>query len=1176
MIPGNNNSTAPSPTKDSGWLWQKVRELWKLVRHCRHMLSFVVPWLATILLLLLYLLPLHNAEVLEFETRKIQRLNELLAFSVGRALLDGDTALEETLFTWAARHPNIALIALYDENHRVAALYNPRGWNIDEGADSSAGTSASRIVSSAPVWSADRSRRIGSVVIGSIPEEGIAHIRAGQNVLLLVCLVLFVIGLRGIVLVARTGDELRKEAAQRKEVEEQIAKEHNTLRTLIDTIPDRVYVKDDACRFVMNNAAHVHALGARDSAAVAGKTDFDFRPVEIAQKSYEDDRMIITTGVSLHNREEQTILPSGETGWLLTSKVPLRDQQGNVVGIVGISHDITSRKRAEEALQSSELKFRKLFENMMEGVYQSTPDGMLITVNPAFVRMFGYDSVEEIVGVDVSKDLYVNPADREEMIRLLYQDGEVQGFEVQLKKKNGEPIIVRENSRLVLNNDGEVLCYEGMVSDITERRKAEEQLSRQTSELEAANARLLDSKLKSEEDALLLREQARELTLAREKALEASRLKSEFVANMSHEIRTPLNGIIGMTSLLLETTLSGEQREYVQIVQKSGDALLRVINDILDFSKIEAGKLTIETIDFDLRLVVEDVIGFYAAQAQEKGIELSYLLDQGVPRGVRGDPGRVRQVLTNLVGNAVKFTESGEVAVRVTAPQGAAERVPVRFDVTDTGIGIPEEARTRLFAAFSQADGSTTRKYGGTGLGLAISKQLVELMGGTIGVDSEPGKGSTFWWIAPFERQQGRAFDLLVNENLAGVRCLVVDDNTTNRMIVHHYITSWGMSNGGAESGTEALRLLRAAVQEGRPYDLAIIDMQMPGMDGIQLARRIKEEADLASTRLILLTSVGDQFSPALKEAGYADALAKPVRQSALFDSICTVMANGSGGHPAERGSAVSGFAAVPTLPHVAPGKSLRILVAEDNAVNQKVAVRMLEKMGYMPDVARDGFEVLDALAAARYDIVLMDCQMPGMDGFEATARIRQQEGTTRHTTVIAMTANALQGDRERCIGAGMDDYIPKPVKRSELAVIIQKWSATLGTGHYQPECRTDSPCYVDTRVLRELRELGDDGEEGMADQLLTMFLRDAAALIKELRAAVAVADVRHARETAHRMKGSCRQLGLVALGDACEHLEQSAALGNIDACRTPMNEVEAAFRETDRHVRAVLSTSDG
>jgi PAS domain S-box-containing protein len=673
-----------------------------------------------------------------------------------------------------------------------------------------------------------------------------------------------------------------------------------------------------------------------------------------------------------------------------------------------LRQEIAERERIELALRHAEEKYRGIFEEAIVGIFQTTPDGRLLSANPALARMYAYDSPEEMIAdrQDLGRRSYVDPGRREEFKRLMEAQGIVEDFELEVYRKDGAKIWFSENARAVRDAGGMILFYVGTGEDITERKRAQERLEQEITERKRA-------------------EQAAE---------RANRSKSEFLANMSHEIRTPMNGIFGMTELLLDSDLSPEQRDNLSLVRLSAESLLSVINDILDFSKIEAGKMELECIPFDLRESLGETMQGLGFRAHQKGLELIYEVQPDVPEALLGDPGRLRQILVNLVGNAVKFTEQGEVLITATRESETDDAVCLHFAVKDTGLGIPADKLEKIFEAFSQADRSMTRKYGGTGLGLSICSKLVELMKGRIWVESDLGKGSTFHFTVSFgvQRTLSTRSIPLEAKRLHNLHALIVDDNFTNRQVLHGILTRWGMRPTTVEGGRAALLALEIAKNTGHPFPLIVLDGQMPEMDGFALAECIQKDPEMIGATIMMLTSIGHLGDARrCRELGISAYLVKPIRQNELLDAICLVLTK------SPRRTNVP----LVTRHALKEGKHRsRILLAEDNPVNQTLAIRLLEKRGYAVTPVGDGRAALQALEKEPFDLVLMDVQMPEMDGFQATHAIRAKEKSTgsRHLPIVAMTAHALKGDEERCLSAGMDAYISKPIRTSEFFATIE------------------------------------------------------------------------------------------------------------------------------------------
>ena len=910
------------------------------------------------------------------------------------------------------------------------------------------------------------------------------------------------------------------DVTERKHAERALQESEQKFRDLFDDAPVAYHELDLDNRITRVNATELAMLGYKAEEMV-GRSVWDFiieeRPEEIVPRE-----MAVKARLEYQCTFRRK---DGRKVSVLMRQKFITDAGGVICGRRATLQDITALKRTERELRDAEEKYRGIFENAIEGIFQTTSEGSYLSVNPALARMIGYDSPDELMSgvTHIGRQLYVQPGRRAEFAALIQEKNAVNDFESEIYRRDGSTVWISERCHGVRDGDGKLLYYEGTAEDITARREAEQAIKN-----------------------------------ARDAAVESTRLKSEFLANMSHEIRTPMNGIIGMTDLLLDSDLAPKQRDFTQTISASADSLLTIINDILDFSKIEAGMLAFEEIDFHLPTVVESSVEMLAARASAKKIEVASLVYHGVPEGLRGDPGRLRQVLTNLIGNAVKFTESGEVVVRANCQEQTATHAVIRFTVTDTGIGIEPEALSRLFQAFVQADGSTTRRFGGTGLGLAICRQLVQRMGGEVGVTSQPGKGSTFWFTARFARQAANSAALVPRKaHLRGVSVLIVDDHETNRSILHHLFTSWSMQVQQAVNGAEALALMRAAAARGKIFDLAVLDMHMPGMNGLELARAIKSDPALMAVRLVMLTSVGRHDEPeALRENGVDGYLVKPVKQAPLFECLSTVLSVDS-----ETRGIRAGLVALDrprAVPAVLGGRKLDILVAEDNAVNQKVAIYQLQKLGFQPDVVENGKVALAALARKRYDVVFMDCQMPELDGYAATRELRRIEGGSRHTWVIAMTANSLEGDREKCLAAGMDDYVSKPVKPADLTGVLSRFSGTVSDARTPVPANTQG--VVDPGTLAGFREMGGQGGENLLASLIGTFLENTPLVLAEAHAALARRAAPELERAAHTLKGSCSNFGAAGMRAACERLERAAHQGPLGSASAMLAAIEREF----------------
>ncbi len=919
---------------------------------------------------------------------------------------------------------------------------------------------------------------------------------------------------------------------ERKNSERQMQLAEAKYRTVFDNSAVAITVTDEDERIVSWNRLAEELLGMSAE---------DLRNCPVKSLYHPDEwkrlqSMDLRKKGMIQNVEAQILKKNGSVLDVDICITVLRTADGGKSGSIGIIQDITERKEAERKLRVADEKYRTIFDNSPVAITIADEAGVLVSWNRFAEELLGR-SHAELHGRTV-QSLY--PPEELEKIHSL--DIVKQGtahFETRIVKGNGVLMDVKTSVSVMTDEQGRVTGSIGIIRDITERNRMMAEMSQ-----------------------------------AKEQAEKANHSKSEFLSNMSHEIRTPMNGIMGMVDLLLDTSLSDEQREYAQFVKGSADSLLTIINDILDFSKVEAGKLVIENIPFDLWSSVEEVAAMLAPRAQEKKLELLVRFSPDTPRRVIGDPGRLRQIVTNLVGNAIKFTHKGYILINVDGQATGDGHYEFKVSIEDTGIGIPEDKIDYVFEKFTQADASTTRRYGGTGLGLAICKQLSHLMGGKIGAKSRLGQGSTFWFtvLCPLDHAETKP---LPKGDLTGLRVLIVDDIELNRRIFLEQVTHWGMRADACESGEEGLAALHKSYAVGDPYQMALLDFQLPGMDGLMLTNAIKADAVLKETTLVMLTSMGQRGDAKKMEAlGLAAYLVKPVRQTQLHDTLCAVWG-------AKAKNISSKLVTRHTLQEekvrkreaTDPGKTVhaRILLAEDNIINQKVARKMIERLGCSVDVAVNGMEVLEKLSQQDYDLIFMDCQMPEMDGYEATLEIRRRPWKAGKTPIIALTANAMDGDREKCLKAGMDDYLSKPVKADDLVNMIHQWyrsspqTETVAViqesdaEQFGPEERPVS-VVIDPQRILALREFSDDGDHTFVDELFDTFFRTSEERFVRIEEAIESQRPDEMQKQAHTLKGSGRNLGTQRFADFCEKLEHLGKQHSVDGAKMLFESIKREY----------------
>jgi len=939
---------------------------------------------------------------------------------------------------------------------------------------------------------------------------------------------------------------------------------------IFDSVPAMVWIKDRQNRILDLNASAAASSGKTKS-DIVGKSTYDLYPDE-ATDYYLDDLEVIESGEPKFGIIEQVLLGTGHKMWVQTDKIPLRDADGEIMGVMVFACDVTEKKLAHDALHNAQLesdaRFHHLTNHVPGIVYQFLikKDGTTSFpyVSPGSRTIMEYEPEElQSDGTLVFSRIY--PDDRPRMdaaIEDSKRNLSLFKWEGRFITRSGHIKWIQASSSPIVLENGDTL-WNGMVMDISDLKLAQDEIKQLNQDL-AQRVTILAA-VNRELEFL-----THKLEVAYDQALQASRLKSEFVANISHEVRTPISAVIGMSDLLLDTALNPEQKQFARVVKESAESLLTIINDILDFSKIEAGKIDLEAVEFSPAGILQGCAELLSSAARRKGLDLLSVVDSGMPAMVTGDPVRIRQILLNLVSNAIKFTERGEVILRAVPVEEHLQTPLLRFEVQDTGIGLSEEAQRYLFQPFVQADGSTTRRYGGTGLGLSICKRLAELMGGQIGVDSLEGEGTTFWFTVPWQRLPTEPHAVERSRPNKQLRVLIVDQAPASRLIVENYLAAANIKSELATSSEECLSKLHKAFLTQMRFDAAIVNSSNESIDYLNLARQVNANEALSQTKLILLIPFDKKDrEPAAMESGFAACVSKPVKQNQLLTTINNVTQP----KPAvsDKSAAVvpastksESDSPLPALKSTGPGQEeRRVLVAEDNPVMQELALRQLKKLGITACAVKNGKEVVAALAQSNYALILMDCQMPEMDGFEATRSIRKEEGATgKHIPIIAMTASAMTGDREHCIASGMDDYLSKPVGKHQLIAVLERWlnAPELNFHPEQAPSIFSAPSGVPPPIdLIKLKELY--GENNLSE-LLESFVDEAQKLFASCQEKIKARDDRNLVTEAHTLKGLCAVMTATELEGLSLEIEKAGRTSSWE---------QAA--ETARNLEPVLLT---